>query len=239
MLLGGLVAYRFRIRAVVLIRGEGAPVTKQVRRSQIGRAGEHYVAAEINRRGGYAAPWAGNLPGIDIVAMDDEMENRAYIQVKTKGPGQNMWQFGSQGIRLGWTLPDKLECVSLKGCSPSPACDKKKHKHGDLRDHPHESIHLRDQPEVCGKPDHYWVFVALKDPPAEPQYWVVPDKDVRKLIRKGHTEYLEPHGGHRNTAHASLNTTKNENDLKGYRGEWGHLNLGLVENGEATSIVKG
>ena len=50
-----------------------------------GRAGEHFVAAELNRRGAYASPWAGNLPGIDIVAMNAEQDARAYIQVKTKG----------------------------------------------------------------------------------------------------------------------------------------------------------
>ena len=28
---------------------------------RIGRAGEHYVAAELNRRGAYAAPFSGNV----------------------------------------------------------------------------------------------------------------------------------------------------------------------------------
>ena len=32
----------------------------------LGRAGEHFVAAELNRRRVYASLWAGNLPGIAI-----------------------------------------------------------------------------------------------------------------------------------------------------------------------------
>ena len=51
---------------------------------KVGRAGEHYVAAELNRRGAYASPFSGNVPGIDIVATDDDMKRMAYIQVKTK-----------------------------------------------------------------------------------------------------------------------------------------------------------
>ena len=64
----------------------------------IGRAGEHYVAAEINRRGGYAAPFAGNVPAIDILATDSKAEKVAYIQVKTKSPRSN-WQVS---LKQGW-----------------------------------------------------------------------------------------------------------------------------------------
>ena len=56
-------------------------------KKQIGAAGEHYVTAEINRRGGYATPFAGNMPGIDIVAFDTDREHFVTIQVKAKGPG--------------------------------------------------------------------------------------------------------------------------------------------------------
>jgi hypothetical protein len=37
---------------------------------QVGRAGELFAAAEIHRRGGYAATFAGDMPGIDILASD-------------------------------------------------------------------------------------------------------------------------------------------------------------------------
>ena len=51
------------------------------RTDNIGRAGEHYVAAELNRRGAYASPFSGNVPGIDIVATDQDRQQMAYIQV--------------------------------------------------------------------------------------------------------------------------------------------------------------
>ena len=54
---------------------------------QVGRAGELFVAAEIHRRGGYAVTFAGNMPGIDILASDLADSQRISIQVKTKTSG--------------------------------------------------------------------------------------------------------------------------------------------------------
>ena len=63
-----------------------------------GRAG----AGELNRRGSYASPFSGNVPGIDIVATDENQQSMAYIQVKTKrGPGGS-WQVS---LRNGWRFP--------------------------------------------------------------------------------------------------------------------------------------
>ena len=56
------------------------------RTDTIGRAGEHYVAAELNRRGAYASPFSGNVPGIDIVATDSEQNRMVYIQVRASKP---------------------------------------------------------------------------------------------------------------------------------------------------------
>ncbi len=53
---------------------------------QVGRAGEHFVAAEIHRRGGYAVMFTGNMPGIDMLASNRDNTHRVSIQVKTKGP---------------------------------------------------------------------------------------------------------------------------------------------------------
>ncbi len=50
--------------------------------NRIGRAGEHYVAAELNRRGAYASPFSGNVPGIDIVATD--AKRRAWPTYRSK-----------------------------------------------------------------------------------------------------------------------------------------------------------
>jgi hypothetical protein len=54
---------------------------------QVGRAGELFVAAEIHRRGGYAVTFAGNMPGIDILASNLTDSRRISIQVKTKTSG--------------------------------------------------------------------------------------------------------------------------------------------------------
>jgi predicted Abi (CAAX) family protease len=57
---------------------------------QVARAGEHLVAAEIHRRGGYAVTFAGNMPEIDILANDADQSRTLAIQVKTKRVGS--WQ---------------------------------------------------------------------------------------------------------------------------------------------------
>jgi hypothetical protein len=61
---------------------------------QVGRAGELYVAAEIHRRGGYAVTFAGNMPGIDILACDITESRRISIQVKTRSAGSWHAHFG-------------------------------------------------------------------------------------------------------------------------------------------------
>ena len=60
------------------------------RNHQTGRAGEHYVAAELNRRGYYAVTFAGNMPDIDVMASNADRTRTIYIQVKTKTRGN--WQ---------------------------------------------------------------------------------------------------------------------------------------------------
>jgi hypothetical protein len=58
---------------------------------QVARAGEHLVAAEINLRGGYAAMFTGNMPGIDLLATDVDRTRTIGIQVKTRSRGR-AWQ---------------------------------------------------------------------------------------------------------------------------------------------------
>lgn len=55
--------------------------------AQVGRAGEFFVAAEIHRRGGYAVTFAGNMPGIDVLASDADHTRQITIQVKTRTSG--------------------------------------------------------------------------------------------------------------------------------------------------------
>lgn len=54
---------------------------------QVGQAGEHYVAAELHRRGAYAVTFSGNMPNIDILASDVDQTRAVQIQVKTKTAG--------------------------------------------------------------------------------------------------------------------------------------------------------
>jgi Holliday junction resolvase-like predicted endonuclease len=55
--------------------------------AQVGAAGEHFVAAEIHRRGGYAVTFSGNMKGIDLLASDAAHHRKISIQVKTKTAG--------------------------------------------------------------------------------------------------------------------------------------------------------
>ncbi|WP_287158202.1 hypothetical protein [Chloroflexus sp.] len=65
---------------------EGA---RGVRNQQVARAGEYFVVAELNKRGAFAVPFAGNMPNIDIIACDSQETRTVYIQVKTKRGGKN------------------------------------------------------------------------------------------------------------------------------------------------------
>ena len=65
------------------------------------RAGEMFVAAEIHRRGGYAVTFAGNMPGIDILASDLADTRRICIQVKTKSSGSWHARFPKDAAQRG------------------------------------------------------------------------------------------------------------------------------------------
>ncbi len=55
---------------------------------QVGRAGEYFVVAELNKRGAFAVPFAGNMPKIDIIGCNSDESRSVYIQVKTKRGGK-------------------------------------------------------------------------------------------------------------------------------------------------------
>ncbi|MCZ6547116.1 MAG: hypothetical protein O6837_03225 [Deltaproteobacteria bacterium] len=57
------------------------------RNQQTARAGEHFVAAELNRRGAFAVTFAGNMPKIDILASNLDRSRDVGIQVKTRRSG--------------------------------------------------------------------------------------------------------------------------------------------------------
>jgi hypothetical protein len=62
------------------------------RNQQVARAGEHFVVAEINKRGAFAVPFAGNMPKIDVIASNKSQSRTVLIQVKAKSGGQRTWQ---------------------------------------------------------------------------------------------------------------------------------------------------
>jgi len=64
------------------------PAGRGARNQQVGRAGEHFVVAEMNKRGAYAVCFAGNMPTIDVMACDQGRSRNIHIQVKTKRGGR-------------------------------------------------------------------------------------------------------------------------------------------------------
>lgn len=56
---------------------------------RVARAGEHFVAAELNKRGAYAVTFAGNMPKIDLLACNSDQSRTIQIQVKTKRGGRS------------------------------------------------------------------------------------------------------------------------------------------------------
>lgn len=55
---------------------------------QVGRAGEYFVVAELNKRGAFAVPFSGNMPKIDLIACNQDQSHTIHIQVKTKRSGR-------------------------------------------------------------------------------------------------------------------------------------------------------
>jgi hypothetical protein len=62
----------------------------KLKNHQVGQAGEHFVAAELHRRGAHAVTFSGNMPAIDVLASDVDQTRTVAIQVKTKTAGT--WQ---------------------------------------------------------------------------------------------------------------------------------------------------
>ncbi len=59
----------------------------------VGQVGEFLVCAELGRRGLIASPFAGNVPGYDVIATDERCVS-VPIQVKTNN-GKDNWQFNA------------------------------------------------------------------------------------------------------------------------------------------------
>lgn len=66
-------------------------IPRGARNQQVGRAGEHFVVAELNKRGAYAVAFAGNMPKIDLMACNRDQSRTVHVQVKTRSGGR-AWQ---------------------------------------------------------------------------------------------------------------------------------------------------
>jgi hypothetical protein len=56
---------------------------------QVARAGEHFVAAELNKRGAYAVTFAGNMPKIDLLACNEDQSRT----VQNSSENKKGWAF--------------------------------------------------------------------------------------------------------------------------------------------------
>ncbi len=63
-------------------------ISRGARNQQVGRAGEYFVVAELNKRGAFAVTFAGNMPKIDLMACNQDQSRTIHIQVKTKRSGR-------------------------------------------------------------------------------------------------------------------------------------------------------
>jgi hypothetical protein len=150
---------------------------------QVSRAGEHFVAAELHRRGAYAVTFAGNMPRIDILATNTDQTRTAAIQVKTMTA--RTWQ---TSITRG-----------------------------------------RQREEPTEEDTHFWVFVQLMKPPAQPEFYVVPEWWIENDIHEAHEEYLARHGGHRARTMDSTHHSIKPSRVVQWRDRWDLLGLLTAE----------
>jgi hypothetical protein len=79
---------------------QDAELSRGLRNRLTQRAGEHFVAAEVHRRGAVATGFSGNMLGIDIIAFDCTRLREIYIQVKTKTHSRFVWHIQMPDERL-------------------------------------------------------------------------------------------------------------------------------------------
>ena len=90
---------------------------------QVGRAGELFVAAELNRRGAHATLFLINTPGVDVVVSSPDRSRTVSIQVKTKGPRSTVWQGNINTIKKDAKEASDLDFivfVDLKSLADGP-----------------------------------------------------------------------------------------------------------------------
>ena len=109
--------------------------------TQVGVAGEYFVAAELSLRGYLASITLRNTRGIDIIASTNDGKKSVSIQVKTNNNGSATWI-------------------------------------------------LNKKSETFHSPNHFYVFVSMRDVTKHPEYYIVPSKDVATFTSESHANWL-------------------------------------------------
>jgi hypothetical protein len=78
--------------------------------------GEHLVVAELGRQGIVATPFAGNMPGYDVVALTPTGQS-IYIQVKAMNSGD--WQLHAKQFLM---IEYDRELNRQRNAGPRPPC---------------------------------------------------------------------------------------------------------------------
>jgi len=86
---------------------------RSAQNQQVGRAGELFVAAELNKRGALATLYLTGTPRVDVVATDPDQHKGANIQVKTKGPRSRVWQANIDKLRSETTEAGESDFLVL------------------------------------------------------------------------------------------------------------------------------
>jgi len=149
---------------------------------QVGRAGEHFVVAELNKRGAHAVNFAGNMPRIDLMACNKAQDRTVGIQVKTRRGGRS-WQASTKAaqpcspqarngketsywvlVDLGdlgespryWIVPERWMCNDIH-----EAHQKYLAKHGGKRARNQESTHHKISEERVAQWQGKWEVLGL------------------------------------------------------------------------------
>jgi hypothetical protein len=87
-------------------------------------------------------------------------------------------------------------------------------------------VRMEGEKQVVGrsKPEPFKglvvVFVAVGRRFGSDEFFVVPWRDLQKIVIGGHRDYLARHGGRRPKSPRSLHTAVNANQLSAYRANW-------------------
>ncbi len=76
----------------------------------VGQIGEFLVCAELGRLGLIATPFAGNVPGYDVIATDERC-NSVPIQVKANNGGKSWQLSGDKYLEIDYNQKTKTQRV--------------------------------------------------------------------------------------------------------------------------------